>query len=115
MTETRGYAVAYLREVDFDEEIVEYLRRIDETLDPYGGRFLVHGGTLHPLEGEWPGDVVIVEFPSVEAAKAWYHSPGYQDILRLRTDNSHSITAILEGVPAGYRAEKGLEKMLAAR
>jgi uncharacterized protein (DUF1330 family) len=114
MTETTpGYAVAYLRDVDVNDRIVRYLERIDATLDEYGGRFLVHGGTLHPLEGEWPGALVIVEFPSVQAAHDWYGSPGYREILPLRTESSHSIAAVVDGVPPGYRATDGLAAMLA--
>ena len=38
-----AYAVAHLRSVDQNAEIVDYLRRIDATLDPFDGRFVVHG------------------------------------------------------------------------
>lgn len=41
-----AYAIAYLRQVDFGEAIVDYLQRIDATLAPHGGHFLVHGGQL---------------------------------------------------------------------
>jgi uncharacterized protein (DUF1330 family) len=49
------YAVAHLRKVNLGPEIVEYLQRIDATLGPFGGRFLVHGGQVEVLEGTWPG------------------------------------------------------------
>ncbi|WP_405134806.1 DUF1330 domain-containing protein [Nocardia sp. NBC_01388] len=39
-----GYAIAQLYDVDLNAEIVEYLERIDSTLAPFGGKFLVHGG-----------------------------------------------------------------------
>jgi uncharacterized protein (DUF1330 family) len=43
-----------------------------------GGRFVVRGGRHETLEGHWvPGRVVVVEFPSYEAAKAFYDSPPY--------------------------------------
>lgn len=100
----KAYAIAYLREVDFGDAIVEYIEKIDETLAPYGGRFLVHGGELTPAEGTWEGDIVIIEFPDPAAAKAWYESPAYQEILPLRTEHSQSIAAMVEGVPTGYRA-----------
>jgi len=115
MTETTpGYALAYLRDVDFNDQIVSYLERIDATLDPYGGRFVVHGGRLHPVEGEWTGALVVIEFPSTQAALDWYASPAYQEILALRTENSNSMATVVEGVPAGYRATQGLAVMLAA-
>ena len=47
-----AYAVAHLRSVDQNAEIVDYLRRIDATLDPFEGRFVVHGVVLEVLEGD---------------------------------------------------------------
>lgn len=107
-----AYAVAYLREVDVNADIVTYLERIDETLAPHGGRFLVHGGHLQALEGTWDGDVVVLEFPSADDATRWYASPAYQAILSLRTDNAQSIACVVEGVPGGYRAVDKLAELL---
>lgn len=109
---TPAYAIAYLRDVDLGPEIVDYLERIDATLAPYGGRFLVHGGEIDAVEGDWPGDVVIIAFPDADAAHAWYESPGYQAILPLRTEHSSSIAAIVPGVPVGYRAVDKLAGLL---
>ena len=99
-----AYALAHLRSVDFNDEIRDYLRRIDDTLAPYEGRFLVHGGRPQVVDGELPGFVVIIEFPDADRARAWYASPGYQAILPLRLNNSAGGAAILTGVPEGYRA-----------
>ncbi len=109
----RTYAVAYLRNVDVGAEIVEYLERIDATLEPFGGRFLVHGGHLTPVEGSWDGDLVVLEFPDGDAAQAWYDSPAYQAILPLRTEHSDSIACLVQGVPEGYRATQKLEELSA--
>ena len=108
-----AYALAYLREVELGDDITEYLQRIDATLAPYGGRFLVHGGSLVPIEGEWDGDIVIIAFPDLDAARAWYASSDYQAILPLRTAHSHSIAAIVPGVPGGYRATDKLAELRA--
>jgi uncharacterized protein (DUF1330 family) len=106
------YAIAYLRDVRFGEEIIEYLQRIDATLAPYGGRFLVHGGAITPAEGTWDGDLVIIGFPDRASAVEWYDSPAYQEILPLRTENSRSIAALVEGVPAQYQATDKLAELL---
>lgn len=50
-----AYAVAHMRQVTMGPAIVEYLQRIDATLEPFGGRFIVHGGEFEVLEGTWPG------------------------------------------------------------
>jgi uncharacterized protein (DUF1330 family) len=111
-TQTPAYALAYLREVDLNEQVVDYIARIDATLAPYDGRFVVHGGHLTPIEGEWDGAIVVIAFPSAGAARAWYDSPEYQEILPLRLENSRSIACIVEGVPAGYQATDKLRGLL---
>ena len=108
-----GYAVAYLREVDVGVEILDYISRIDATLAPYDGRFLVHGGRLDPVEGTWDGDLVVIGFPSLAAARAWYDSPDYQALVPLRVEHSRSVAAIVEGVPAGYQATDKIAELTA--
>lgn len=109
---TPVYALAYLRDVDFGDAIIEYLQRIDATLAPYGGRFLVHGGTITPAEGTWDGDLVIISFPDRASAEEWYASPAYQEILPLRTEHSDSIACLVDGVPPGYQATDKLSALL---
>jgi hypothetical protein len=45
-------------------------------------------GTRHVREGEFPGDLIVIGFPSREAAVGWYESDGYREILPLRRDNA---------------------------
>ena len=106
-----AYAIAHLRDVDLNAEIADYIRRIDETLTPFGGRFLVHGATAEVIEEPWEGDLVIIAFPDIAAARGWNASPGYQAILPLRTRNSRSAAFIVEGAPEGYRATDFLAKL----
>lgn len=100
-----AYAFAHLRKVDFNEEIVEYLRKIDATLPPYGGRFLVHNKVPEVLDGTFEGVIVIIEFPSVDKARDWYNSEGYQEIVAFRVNNSEGGAALVEGVGPDYRAD----------
>ena len=99
-----AYAVAHMRQVTMGPAIVEYLERIDATLAPFGGRFLVHGGRVEVVEGTWPGHLIVIEFPDRAQADAWYHSAAYQEIVALRTDNSRSDVIIAEGVSSDHRA-----------
>jgi uncharacterized protein (DUF1330 family) len=108
MTAIPAYAVAYLRNIDFGPDVVTYLERIDATLDPFGGEFLVHGGELSPLEGAWDGALVVIRFPDRRAALDWYASADYQEILPLRLDHTRSMATVVDGVPPGYRAEHGV-------
>ncbi|MBF9069686.1 DUF1330 domain-containing protein [Streptacidiphilus fuscans] len=106
-----AYALALVHSVEFGPEIVEYLQRIDATLDPFGGRFVVHGGNAELLEGSWDDirDVILIEFPDDTNLRAWYASPAYQEILPLRTRNMNATAVILTGVPAGYRGVDSLD------
>jgi len=50
-----------------------------------GGRFVVRGGDIAVLEGDWrPPRLVVLEFEDLPAAKRWYDSPGYRETRRLR-------------------------------
>lgn len=99
-----AYAFAHLEQVDMGPAIVEYLRRIDATLAPYEGRFLVHGGPYQVLEGAPRGDIVVLEFPDMARAQRWYDSPAYRAILPLRTANARSTVVLVPGVPADHKA-----------
>lgn len=100
----RALALANLRNVALGPDIVEYLERIDATLAPFGGRFLVHGGAVVPLEGQWPGTLVVIGFPDRASAEAWYASPAYRAILPLRLGNCEGEAIIVETVPDDHRA-----------
>ncbi|MCK1274705.1 DUF1330 domain-containing protein [Bradyrhizobium sp. 61] len=76
----------------------EYRRAVPATLQAFGGKFVVRGGSLKLLEGEWPhARLVIIEFPSREAAEGWYNSPDYQKIIGLRLRSSVGNLVIVEG------------------
>lgn len=99
-----AYAIGHLRDVAMGPEIVEYLRRIDETLAPFEGRFIIHGGPVERLEGAWSGDLIVIEFPDKERARAWYASPAYRRILPLRMDNSKGDVILIDGVSRDHKA-----------
>lgn len=98
-----AYAIARLQDVTMGPEIVAYLEKIDATLAPYGGRYLIHGGTTQVLEGSWQGDTIMLGFPDLERARGWYHSKAYRRILPLRTANAVGDVILVEGVPEGHR------------
>jgi uncharacterized protein (DUF1330 family) len=93
-----AYAVGILQDVKMGPPIVEYLERIDATLAPYDGHFIVHGGDTQVLEGESPGTLIVIEFPDRVEAEAWYGSAAYKEIVTLRTDNSVGTVLLVDGV-----------------
>ncbi len=64
-----------------------------------GGRFIVRGGELAVLEGDWqPKRLVLLEFPDLEAAKRFYESPEYQEAKRLRESAAGFNMVAVQGV-----------------
>jgi uncharacterized protein (DUF1330 family) len=77
----------------------DYKRMVPATLVPFGGRFVVRGGHTEILEGAWqPSRLVLLEFPSVERARAWWNSAEYAEARALRQATSDGTLIILEGV-----------------
>jgi len=77
----------------------EYTSHVPGTIAKYGGRFLTRGGAAEVLEGDWPKlRRVIIEFPSVEAARRWWDSPEYEGPKAMRRANSKGRLILLEGV-----------------
>ena len=77
----------------------DYRKMVAPTITAYGGRFLARGGKIETLEGAWqPKRLVIVEFPSVERAKAWWSSPEYAGAKALRQATSEGSLVVIEGV-----------------
>ena len=105
-----AYAIAVIHETQFDPEIKEYLNHIDETLIPFSGKYLIHGGPYVPLEGTWSSDLVVIEFPSMEHAKGWYESEAYQAIRHLRTKHTQGEVLLVQGVPAEHKGSDLLNR-----
>lgn len=73
------------------ERFKEYSAQVPGTLTPYGGRYLARGGAHETVEGDYRAKrIVILEFPDMQAARAWYASPAYQEILTIRLQSSRS-------------------------
>jgi uncharacterized protein (DUF1330 family) len=76
----------------------DYRKQVLATIEKFGGRFAVRGGAVEPLEGGWaPKRVVVVEFPTLEQARAWYRSPEYAPLIRLRQKASRGRLVLVEG------------------
>jgi uncharacterized protein (DUF1330 family) len=77
----------------------DYRKRVQATLDAFGGRFLVRGGKVENLEGKWsPQRFVIVEFPDAAQARAWWNSEQYAEPKAIRQSASHTEMILVEGI-----------------
>jgi uncharacterized protein (DUF1330 family) len=79
-------------------ELAIYQRQVPRTLEPFDVRRLVTNGLLEVLEGEPVEGVVITEFPTMEAAKAWYDSPAYRDARVHRQKGAEYRCLIVDGL-----------------
>jgi uncharacterized protein (DUF1330 family) len=93
----KAYVIA--AETTKDEAVfATYRKEVPATIAAFGGKFVVRGGQLTTLEGEWPHPrLVIIEFPSRAAAEGWYRSPEYQKIMPLRLNSTVGNLIIVDG------------------
>jgi len=76
----------------------DYKKLTPGSLAPFDGKFIVRGGSAETLEGQWvTGRVVVVEFPSMEKAKAWWSSAGYAPAKAIRQSASQTKMIVVEG------------------
>lgn len=75
-----------------------YRAAVPAVIAQYGGRYLVRGGAIETLEGDLGVKrLVILEFPSVDAAHRFYASPEYAPLLELRLKSARSDLVLVEG------------------
>ena len=96
----KGYAIVLL-DVKEPDLYLEYARQATEIESRYGGRALVAADVAEIVDGSWPSErVVVLEFPSLDAARRWYRDPDYQQLVPLRHAATVSHVALVEGFPA---------------
>lgn len=81
------------------ETMKAYGTKVGATLQKYGGKVLVAGPPADVKEGDWnPKRMIVLEFADVEAARTWYNSPEYQEILPIRLSAADDNFLIIDGV-----------------
>lgn len=93
----KAYVIVDVRITD-PARYEDYKKLTPGSLTPYDGKFIVRGGATETLEGSWkPGRVVVLEFPSLEKAKAWWSSEEYAPAKALRQSASETQMIVVEG------------------
>ena len=92
----KGYLIGHITVTD-PEAYREYVTRDTPIVEAHGGRFVVRGGRSETVEGETNERHVVVEFPSYEAAKHFYDSPEYREVMAIRQANAESVMILVEG------------------
>lgn len=92
-----AYVIVHIDVTDMDQ-YREYTKLTPATIEKFGGKFIVRGGEKVTLEGpEETRRVVVVEFPSLEIAKQWYHSEEYQAAKSVRQNAAEGVFIAVEG------------------
>ena len=93
-----GYVIVN-HEVTDEALYTEFRKRVAGGIEAHGGRFLVRGGATEVMDGEWvPDRIVVVEFDSVEQARAWLTSPEYTEAKEIRMKAASTSVILVEGV-----------------
>jgi uncharacterized protein (DUF1330 family) len=93
-----AYLIADI-EVTDAQAYEEYRKRVPAIIAAHGGRYLVRGGTAETLEGTWrPNRTIVLEFPSMDALRAFWGSPEYRPLRAIRERAARSSLVAVEGV-----------------
>jgi uncharacterized protein (DUF1330 family) len=107
-----AYLINHLRQPGvLQVEVLNYLERVQATLAPFDGKFIVQSGELEVLEGAWAGSVIVLSFPDMKGGQAWYRSAAYQEILCLRTDHVVGDVILVDGVGPDHTPGKFAQKL----
>lgn len=94
-----AYILARVEVRDWDR-YGDYMKHTPRVIARFGGRFLIRGGQIATLEGDPdPLRIVLIEFPSLDQAKAFYASPEYQTVKALREGAGTGSFTAIDGYP----------------
>ncbi|MCZ6472521.1 MAG: DUF1330 domain-containing protein [SAR324 cluster bacterium] len=93
-----AYIIANM-DVKDPETYQGYSAQTPGLVEKFGGKFIVRGGEFEQVEGDWKlARLVVLEFPDLSKAKAFYNSPEYQEALKIRQSAAESQVVIVDGV-----------------
>jgi len=92
-----AYFVYICQEVVDRSELETYWSKIGPTLEGYGARSVAAYTPFEQLDGDAVDGAAVVEFPSMDRAKAWYNSPAYRAIMHHRQQGARYIGLLMEG------------------
>ena len=92
-----AYFIAEL-EINDPAGFEEYRTLVAPLVDKYEGKYVVRGGAIETIEGDWsPKRMVIIEFENVDKAKAWHDSDEYRPVMEMRHMSAVTNAIIVQG------------------
>jgi uncharacterized protein (DUF1330 family) len=95
----KAYWINTFRSISDEEKLAAYVELAGPAMQAAGGRFLARGLPAHAFESGLVERTTLIEFDSVEAAVAAYHSPAYQEALKALDDGAERDLRIIEAAP----------------
>ncbi len=92
-----AYAVVIREKTRNPAKLDEYRKLAPASFQNHPAKFLAIHGRSEVLEGPNSEEIIILEFPSYEAAEAWYHSPEYQAACQHRFQGGDYRCIITDG------------------
>ena len=81
------------------ERMTGYRDKALASLQAFGGKMVAATDNIEVREGNWhPNRIVMLEFPNMERARAWYESPQYQEVLPIRLSANQDRMVMFEGL-----------------
>ena len=97
-----AYLIVDVSAIEDPQTYAQYRALVSPGLIQAGGEYLARGGAIDVLEGEWtPQRIVVVRFPSADAARLWWNSAAYSELKRMRQASAHTNMILVEGVEGG--------------
>ena len=93
-----GYFIVQIN-ITNPENYKKYIDKVTPIVKKFGGEYIVRGGKLENVEGNWSYErTVVLKFPTYQKVKEWHDSDEYKPIKKIREDNSECNAIIVEGV-----------------
>ena len=93
----KGYLVTQYRSISDPDKLAAYAKLAGPAIQAAGGQFIVRGPAVEAYEAGILSRTVVIEFSSLEAAKALYHTPAYQDAVAALGDGAERDMRVVEG------------------
>jgi uncharacterized protein (DUF1330 family) len=92
----KGYWIAHVNVTNADG-YKQYTSMLGDVFRKHGARYVTRGGTIEVVEGKAHPRLVVIEFPSYQAALDCYNSPEYQANIKLRQAHAEADIIVIEG------------------
>lgn len=93
------YMIVEAKEIMDKNKYALYIQKVPQTIEKFGGKYLVRGGQVTAISGDWnPARLIIVEFGSMDGFHSWWNSLEYRMVAPLREQSAKVNAVVVEGI-----------------